>query len=115
MNKAQILNYLELNFPDEEIVLFDGLEAAFLGIANRFEPVVVLDSYETGVEKLETKGGTHRYFALYSRTKIIEGLLAEGLDYEQATEYISFNIEGAYVGESTPAILMDEIDGTGYL
>jgi hypothetical protein len=40
--------------------------------------------------------------AVYDRDKVMEMLIADGLDYSDADEYISFNIEGAYVGEGTP-------------
>jgi hypothetical protein len=111
VNAAQIKAYVDENFPDEEIVLFDGLESAFMGIATRFEPMTYLQPGGGA----EVKGGTHRHFAVYSYSKIMEGLLAEGLDEEQASEHISFNILGAYAGESTPAVLLDEHDDTGYL
>jgi len=34
----------------------------------------------------------------------------DGMDYEQAQEYFSFNVEGAWVGEGTP-IWLHRIDG----
>lgn len=44
--------------------------------------------------------------AIYDRDKIMD-LLHErdGLSPEDADEYISFNIEGAYVGEGTPLLV----------
>lgn len=42
----------------------------------------------------------------YSREKVIELLMEEdGMDREDAEEYFSFNIAGAYIGESTPLFL----------
>lgn len=98
MNREEIVDFIENTLQDEEIILFDGLESAFLGIATRFEPIVT----ENG-----DRGGTHRNFAVYSYEKIIEGLVADGMDITDAQEYFSFNIEGAYVGETTPAILYE--------
>jgi hypothetical protein len=36
--------------------------------------------------------------------------MAEGMDEEQAQEYFSYNIAGAYVGEQTPVFLEDDED-----
>jgi hypothetical protein len=98
VNRNEIVEFIEERLEDEEIILFDGLEDAFLGVATRFEPIVT----ENG-----DRGGTHRNFAVYSYEKIIEGLVADGMDITDAQEYYSFNIEGAYVGETTPAIIYE--------
>lgn len=42
---------------------------------------------------------------VYDRTKILNSLVNEGMTFEEADEYISYNIEGAYVGETTPLIM----------
>ena len=43
---------------------------------------------------------------VYDRKKLIELLESEGMTHEEADEYISYNIEGAYVGETTPLIMV---------
>ena len=43
--------------------------------------------------------------AVYNKLKCIESLIKEGMDEEEAEEYFSFNVEGAYVGENTPIFL----------
>ena len=69
---------------DEEITLADGFEDAFLGIARQFG----------------------KPFALYDREKCIDILVnRDGMSHEEAEEYFQFNVEGAWVGESTPAFL----------
>jgi hypothetical protein len=69
---------------DEEITLADGFEDAFLGIARQFG----------------------KPFALYDREKCIDILVnRDGMSHEEAEEYFQFNVEGAWVGESTPAYL----------
>lgn len=40
--------------------------------------------------------------AIYDRDKAIELLQDQGMSWEDAEEWISFNVEGAYVGEGTP-------------
>jgi hypothetical protein len=69
---------------DEDIVLADGQEHAFLGIAN-------------------TPNG---YIAVYSIDEIINKYMTEDLmDYETAEEFVQFNVLQAYVGERTPIFL----------
>jgi hypothetical protein len=42
---------------------------------------------------------------VYDAEIIRENLMRDGMDAEEAREYIEFNIEGAYVGEGTPIIV----------
>lgn len=42
---------------------------------------------------------------VYSGEKLIELLEAEGMDNEEAIEWLEFNMAGAYVGEDTPLIM----------
>lgn len=42
---------------------------------------------------------------VYDGEKIIQQLIAEGMTDEEAHEFCSFNIEGAYVGDATPIII----------
>lgn len=70
---------------DEELLLADGFEDAFLGVLERFgmEPIVV-----------------------YDRAKCIEILMTrDGMTYEGAEEHFGFNVTGAWVGDRTPAFL----------
>ena len=39
---------------------------------------------------------------IYSVTKCLEVLVAEGMTEEEAQEHFSFNVSGAYLGEKTP-------------
>ena len=67
---------------NEEAVTADGFDDAFIGIAERFgQPPVVA----------------------YDREKCIQILMErDGMDYEGAEEFFSFNVIGAWVGDSTP-------------
>jgi len=71
------------------VILFDGMEDAFIGLAERFEE------------------GGHRYFAVYSYRKMVESLVADGMDDTDAMEYLEFNTVGLYAGPGTPAIMRD--------
>ena len=84
MNRQQ-LNY-ELEAMGQSTLLMDGLDEACIGFAQRCGDELV---------------------AVYSHDKIIEILMSrDGMDYEDAAEYASFNILGAWVGDQTPIIVM---------
>ena len=52
--------------------------------------------------------GNHRVETLiYSGHKLVEVFMEDGMNEEEAMEWISFNIEGAYLGASTPIIMWD--------
>ncbi len=69
---------------DEEIMLADGFEDAFIGIARKY-----------GLPP----------FAVYDRTKCIKMLIEQEMTEEEAEEFFEFNIAGAYLGENTPAFI----------
>jgi len=43
--------------------------------------------------------------AVYDINRVIEILVEEGMDYEDAVEHVDFNIVGSYVGEKTPIFM----------
>jgi len=47
---------------------------------------------------------------VYSYRGIIKELVSQGMTPEEADEYFRFNIQGAYVGEGTPAVMYDNKD-----
>jgi len=73
----------ELIGEDESILLADGFDSAFIGVARQFNTL----------------------FAVYDREQCIE-ILMENMSHEEAEEYFQYNVEGAYVGENTPAFLI---------
>lgn len=76
----------EIN-PDA--LLCDGFDDAIIGLAERINlgPVVA-----------------------YSVEKIIEILMhRDGMGYEDAWDYFSYNILGAWVGENTPIFITTEV------
>jgi hypothetical protein len=44
---------------------------------------------------------------IYSGQKLMEIFMDEGMTDEEAIEWISFNIEGSYVGLATPIIMWE--------
>ena len=75
-----------------EILLCDGFDNAFVGVARR-----------CGMEDV----------AVYDEEKIIQKLMEDDLTEEEAWEHFQFNIEGAYVGERTP-MFMSAINPLGH-
>jgi hypothetical protein len=68
---------------DEDIILYEGLDEALVGIAQQF---------------------TKHPVAVYDYGKIIK-VLCRDMSYDDAVEHFIFNIEGAWVGEGTPVVL----------
>lgn len=60
-----------------------------------------MDSAIMGVARLEGDG----FSVVYNRQKLVEQFAADGMDEDDADEWVSFNIEGAYVGSRTPFIM----------
>lgn len=51
--------------------------------------------------------GMERVFC-YSHSKAVEIFMEQGMSYEEAIEWIDFNVLGAYVGEHTPVFLFED-------
>jgi hypothetical protein len=78
---------------DEQIMLMDGFEEAFIGFSKR-----------CGQPTLAT----------YSFDKMIQVLVErDQMDVMEAEEYISYNCVGAWMGELTPVILYEYGDHNG--
>ena len=78
-NDYKLKKFLK-DIDEEEIVLADDLSDAFIGIA--------------------TVKGTK--VAVYSTGLIIIQLVDNGMSYEEAEEYLQFNIIGSNIGDNTP-------------
>jgi hypothetical protein len=80
MTKEQLHSHLEDS--EEEILLADGFEDAYMGLATQF---------------------TKPPLAVYDRNKCIQILIErDGMSEEEAEEYFQFNEEGSWVGDNTP-------------
>ena len=76
---------------DEQICLADGFEEALIGYADGWFSVS------------EGSGASRGPVALYDLAKCIEILVKrDGMTYDEAQEFIDYNVTGAYVGEKTP-------------
>lgn len=74
-----------LEETDQSALLADGFEEAFIGMSLEWGPPRAVYSYDKCVEVLE-----------------------RDMDYEDAVEYMEFNVTGAYVGKQTPVFTREE-------
>ena len=82
-----ISNYLEEHWPYhlDKILLADGFEEAFVGVTESF-----------GLEPR----------ACYDLVQCLDILMVrDNMTYDEAVEYMEFNVTQAYVGENTPAFI----------
>lgn len=84
MNK---LNRILENYPDQQILKCDGFDECVLGYEYNFDGNIRL---------------------IYSIDKIINKLIDEGMDLDDAIDYFEFNIRDSYVGEQTPIWCQDD-------
>ena len=75
IDKEHLMEILE----EEECLTADGFEDALVGC-----------TYGANV------------VAVYDINKMVEILMEEGTDYEDAVEFLDYNVVGAYLGEKTP-------------
>lgn len=80
-----VKQYLDENYPEEELRIIDGFDEAFVGVGYQF----------------------HKVVTCYDKDKIIEILMSDGMTFEEALEYFEFNIVRgiAYLGEQAPIII----------
>lgn len=84
-----LLNKIIENYPDEQILIADGYDDCVIG-------------YDFG-------DGMSSIRLIYSVKKILDQLVAEGMDEMDAIEHFEFNMRGGYVGEQTPIWCQDDL------
>ena len=86
MTRDEINYWLADAYPDHDFLLADGFEDAFVGVV-------------AGIAREPT--------ACYDRARCITILVKrDDMTEEDAEEHFTFNVEGAYVGPTTPAFLV---------
>ena len=68
----------------EGVLLADGLDDAFIGVSCGFGPNKAIYDWDKCVDVFMTR---------------------DGMTYEEAVEWIDYNVTGAYVGEQTPEFI----------
>lgn len=80
----EIVESLREEYPD--CLMADGFDDALIGVID---------------------GACRPTVACYDYQKCIEILMERGMDETEASEYMDFNVTGAYVGPLTPLFLHD--------
>jgi len=92
--KNKITDYLEENYPHDldKILLADGFEDAFIGVVESFG---------------SAPKACYNYDACIDALMDDDFMVSDGCTptYEEAVEYLEFNVTQAYVGEHTPAFI----------
>jgi len=81
--RKKIEEWVDDNFPQQDILIADGFEEAFIGVAEQFNTTI----------------------AVFDKQKCIDLLMKQDMSFGDANEYFEYNVQGAYVGENTPAFL----------
>ena len=68
---------------ESEALLADGFEEALIGIGTQFNTEL----------------------AVYDWQKCVEVLMRDGMTEDEATEFMDFNVTGAWVGPNTPVFV----------
>lgn len=69
-----------------EVIILDGLDDAIIGIATS-----AMDTSRL----------------VYSRSGLVDIFVSQGMSWEEAEEWVSFNIDCAYMGQNSPVIVDD--------
>lgn len=65
------------------------------------------DNAIMGPAMVWSDSGQHEVL-VYDAEQIRENLMKDGMSFEEAREYIEFNIEGAYLGKHTPVLVWSQ-------
>ena len=65
---------------------------------------LLIDGHNNAIIGMISMGG--RSLVLYDPVKVVDNLTEMGMTYEEAEEFFSYNIEGAYMGKNTPVFLI---------
>lgn len=82
MNREHIIEFIDEEYIDK-VLFADGFDDAIIGYDNESKRVV------------------------YSQQRMILTLLNDGMEFEDAIEYLGFNVWSAYVGEHQPIYIVE--------
>ena len=87
MKKAEFIDSFADLYDDETILRIDGFDEACIGWT---------DSWS---------GNERPMRLVYDHSKMIEILMEQGMEGDEAVEYFNFNIADAFHGSNTPVII----------
>lgn len=88
INREKIIEYIaDCGFEEEDIILYDGFENAFIGLASKFHSISAVYDYDKSLDILINR---------------------DGMSPEEADEYMQFNVVGAWLGDSTPVFIFNK-------
>lgn len=73
-------------YPDDEFLIADGFDDAIIGVDE------------------------HNGKIIYDIDEVINILIIDGMDVDEAIEFYEYNIVGSYVGEKTPVFMRKIIE-----
>lgn len=78
-----------------------------LADGNENDGLLVMDGYDDCIVGVATRfcDGGHESFVVYDRRRVLQRLMAEGMDEAEAEEFHEYNQVGAFHGPRTPAFL----------
>ena len=68
-------------------------------------PPIKIDGCDSAIIGLDVRNGA----LVYGYNALVQNFISDGMDHDEAVEWVDYNIVGAYVGEMTP-IIVDEMD-----
>lgn len=81
---GELREYLARECEDEQLLLADGLDDGLIGVVSGWF------------------ARERRAVALYDYAACVRALMAEGMDEDEAADYLEFNVLGAWVGDGMP-------------
>ena len=87
MKKAEFIDSFADLYDFETILRIDGFDEACIGWTNSWS------------------GDERPMRLVYDQSKMIEILMQQGMEEDEALEYFDFNIAGSHMGEYTPLYL----------
>lgn len=82
MNREQVTEFIDEEYLDK-VLFADGFDDAIIGYDEQSKRVV------------------------YSQQRMILTLMNDGMEFEDAIEYLGFNVWSAYVGEHQPIYIIE--------
>jgi hypothetical protein len=82
--------------------------------AQELEDILLVDGHDQAILGLVDVNFGERTVVAYSSHLIVEQLVLDGMEWDEAREFFDFNIRGAWLGPNTPLFVQDELDGVDF-